>query len=246
MELMSKTRHIRHVLEPDVAKREVENISKMYTALGWVVHVSTSADTGPTIHKIVVSKGKKPSVIVELEETPIVTSLPIQSPIEDRSSLPSISSDIDTRREVKDTPLVKDEEPKIPSEPHSSEPSPIRIKKSPEKEETPPKVEKVPKREETPPKVEKAPKREKTPLKVEKVPKREETPPKVEKVSIMESSPKDALTTHIEQDETGILQALVAEGALIIENGSIKVKKWIAREQYLHAREYLKKINVKL
>ncbi len=282
---MSKTRHIRHVLEPDVAKREVENISKMYKALGWVVHVSTSTDKGPTIHKIMVSKGKKPSVIVELEETTIVTSLPKQSTIEERSSLPSISSDIDTKSEVKDKPFVKDEAPKIPSEPHPSEPSPKsqeesprvtdiplevektpkkvevqpKVEEAPKRKETPPKVEKAPKREEapskveeapkrkeTPPKVEKAPKREEAPSKVEEAPKREETPPKVEEASILESSPKDKLTMHIEQDETGILQALVADGALVIENGSVKPKKWISREQYLHAREYLKKINVKL
>ena len=62
----------------------------------------------------------------------------------------------------------------------------------------------------------------------------------------LKSCRKDDIAAYADQDETGIVPALVADGALVLEDGVIKVKKWIAREQFLHAREYFKRVGLKL
>ena len=68
MELMPRTRRIRQVLEPNIAKQEVKNISKLYRVMGWAVHKSMAVGDGVVVHRILANKGEMASIIMELEE----------------------------------------------------------------------------------------------------------------------------------------------------------------------------------
>ena len=65
---MPRTRRIRQVLEHNIAKQEVKNISKLYQVMGWAVHKPMVLENGVMVHRILANKGEMASVIMELEE----------------------------------------------------------------------------------------------------------------------------------------------------------------------------------
>ena len=180
MELMPRTRRIRRELEPDVAKQEVKNISKLYSLLGYVVHVSTDTENGSIVHRIVASKGKLASIVVELEE--VVN---------------------DKKGNGKEAP-----EPVAPQE--------MEVK------------------------------RETKPEALSKKPRQVVELESVESPFQLESLRKEDIKRYVEQDETGIVPALVEDGTIVLENGAVKLRKWIDRDKYLHARAFFKRIGLKL
>jgi len=185
---MSRTRRIRQFLDPDIAKREVKNISQIYQAMGYDVNVSTDTENGSIVHRIIANKGKHSSIIVELYEVESEVKKD-KSEVFEETPLPELaesSADTDSR----------EAEVPAPSPPESIIES-TTVKVTPESPQ-------------------------------------------------LKSLRKEDIEEYAEHDETGIVPALVAEGALVIEDGSIKIKKWIAREQFLHAREYFNRVGLRL
>ncbi|MFX0199244.1 MAG: hypothetical protein ACFFCW_24235 [Candidatus Hodarchaeota archaeon] len=189
---MARTRRIRRVLEPNIAKQEVTNIEKLYRAMGWVVHVSSDTENGTIIHRIVANKGTAASIIIELEE-----------------------ADKDKKGNGKGVPEKSTS--LLRSEPELEPTAPLKFKSKRKIE-----VE--------------APLQEKS---QELVTKGRDKPPQLKSQRI-----KD-LKAYVEQDETGIVPALVAEGAIVLKDGAIQLRKWIDREKFIHAREYFKKVGLK-
>ena len=66
-----------------------------------------------------------------------------------------------------------------------------------------------------------------------------EKPPQLKSLHI------EDLKAYVEQDETGIVPALVAEGAIVLKDGAVQLRKWIDREKFMHAREYFNKVGLK-
>ncbi|MFQ5820359.1 MAG: hypothetical protein ACE5I5_10260 [Candidatus Heimdallarchaeota archaeon] len=189
---MARTRRIRRVLEPNIAKQEVNNIEKLYQAMGWVVHVSSETENGAIIHRIVANKGKAASIIIELEE-----------------------ADKEKKGEGKGVP--EESTAWIRPEPELEPVTPSKLKS---KGKT--KVE--------------APLQEISQIMVTKS---MEEPPQLKSLHI------EDLKAYVEQDKTGIVPALVAEGAIVLKDGAVQLRKWIDREKFMHAREYFKKVGLK-
>ncbi|MFQ5853250.1 MAG: hypothetical protein ACE5JU_22045, partial [Candidatus Binatia bacterium] len=77
-------------------------------------------------------------------------------------------------------------------------------------------------------------------------PKRRRMEQKTEdKPSKLEGLRKEKLTAYAEQDETGIVPTLMAEGAIILEAGVVQFTQMIERTKFLHVREYFKRIGFK-
>ncbi|MFQ6124574.1 MAG: hypothetical protein ACE5R6_08230 [Candidatus Heimdallarchaeota archaeon] len=191
---MARIRRIRRVLEPNIAKQEVTNISKLYRAMGWVVHVSSDTENGAIIHRIVANKGTAASIIIELEE-----------------------ADKDKKDDGKG--VLENSITLIRPEPELEPATPLKLnsKQKPKVEASLPEISQV------------------------IVTKGKDKPPQLKGMRI------EDLQAYVEQDETGIVPALVAEGAIVFENGVIKLKKWIQdREKFLYAREYFKKVGLKI
>lgn len=189
---MARTRRIRRVLEPNIAKQEVNNIEKLYRAMGWVVHVSSDTENGATIHRIVANKGRAASIIIELEE-----------------------AYKDKKGEGKG--VLKENTAWIRPEPELEPVTPSKLKlKGKIKAEAP--LQKISQA---------------------MVTKGMEKPPQLKSLHM------EDLKAYIEQDETGIVPALVAEGAIVLEDGAVKLRKWIDREKFMHAREYFEKVGLK-
>lgn len=192
MELMARTRRIRRVLDPNIAKQEVNNIEKLYRAMGWVVHVSSDTENGSIIHRIVANKGTVVSIIIELEE-----------------------ADKDKRDAGMGVP--EESTARIHSEPELEPVTPSKLKsKGKIKTETP--LQEISKA---------------------MVTKGMEKPPQLKSLHM------EDLKAYVEQDETGIVPALVAEGAIVLKDGAVQLRKWIDREKFMHARKYFKKVGLK-
>ena len=192
MELMARTRRIRRVLDPNIAKQEVNNIEKLYRAIGWVVHVSSDTENGAIIHRIVANKGTVASIIIELEE-----------------------ADKDKRGAGMGVP--EESTARIHSEPELESVTPSKLKsKGKIKTETP--LQEISKA---------------------MVTEGMEKPPQLKSLHM------EDLKAYVEKDETGIVPALVAEGAIVLKDGAVQLRKWIDREKFMHAREFFNKVGLK-
>ena len=172
MELMPRTRRIRQVLEPNIAKQEVKNISKLYRAMGWSVHKSVAVENGVVVHKILANKGGIASIIVELKEA-----------VKDKKG--------NGKRGIKDN-ITR---PRPETSDH--------------------------------------PKRRKMDQKTKNKP------------SQWDSLRKEELKAYAEQDNTGIILTLIAEGAIVLEDGAVQFTRLIERAKFLHTREYFKRAGLK-
>lgn len=77
-------------------------------------------------------------------------------------------------------------------------------------------------------------------------PKRRKMKQKTEdKPSLLEGLQKEKLKTYVEQDETDIVPTLMAEGAIVLDDGAVQFTRMIKRAKFLHAREYFKRIGFK-
>ena len=172
MELMSRTRRIRQVLEPNIAKQEVKNISKLYRAMGWAVHKSVAVENEVVVHKILANKGEIASIIVELKEA-----------VKDKKG--------NGKRGIKD---------------NTTRPRPATSDH---------------------------PKRNKMDQKTKNKP------------SQWAGLRKEELKAYAEQDKTGIIPTLIAEGAIVLEDGAVQFTRLIERAKFLHTREYFKRAGLK-
>ena len=114
----------------------------------------------------------------------------------------------------------------------------LKKKRTPSPRPTPPKkLEQKTVTKESPPKTQKK--------LVIRESKQEATSPALQKPDL-DMEEKIALLTYLERDETGIIPALIAEGALTLKEGGVRLKKWIDREKFLYVRKYFKKVGFKL
>lgn len=169
---MPRTRHIRQVLDPHIARQEATNITKLFSVLGWAVRKAVAKENGKTVHRIVVRKGETVSVLVELEEA-----------VNDKKGKEKSTLEESTPRQHPESPF------------HPKRRLMERMKK--------------------------------------------------EKPLPFEGLQKEDLKAYIEQDETGIVPALVTEGALVLEDGAVQFTRIIEREKFLFAREYFQRIGLK-
>ena len=65
------------------------------------------------------------------------------------------------------------------------------------------------------------------------------------KTSQWDGLQKEELKAYAEQDKTGIIPTLIAEGAIVHENGAVQFTRMIERAKFLHTREYFKRVGLK-